>query len=858
MSGPGGSGASDTERIIFEESFEGSINGWGSRGDESISLVSGKGRDGGQVLYVSGRTGTWNGPIKDFTNTMRAGRSYKISVWAMYEEGPESLSLSISTQQDIDGEGSIYSNIGGDTLPMGTWVKMETTVTLPRSEFIVPIKLYFETAYKDDADVTADDLTSFYIDDLSITQLPPAPVPEVEEDIPALRDFIEFPLGSAMDYVNLNSSDDRHGLLRHFDAFVYGNEMKMDATQPVEGQFNFKKGDALIEYAEANGQLVRGHTLLWHSQAPRWFFVDGEGLPSKEVMLERIRTHVSTVADHYKGHIDSWDVVNEAVADDGTLRNSPYLQAVGSEEYIAEAFYAAREADPEAKLFINDYNVSFSGAKQDRLIQLVKDLKGQGVPIDGVGLQMHISLGHPPVSDVETAIERFAALGVEVQVTELDISVYANDQEGAKEADREILLNQANKYKDLFDMFTRQYEKGNLSMVMVWGLDDAHTWKNNHPVQGRPDHPLFFDKQYKAKPAYWIFVDPERLPVNIKNKNAVRVSEAVNSVDAEAWTYATPSPIVDRQGNSYGEFKLLWSDNQLQVRAEILDNTVDEQDKVTLYIEPMNEKGDKPSDSYLTMDFMRSQAEADTGESYTVLATVPVTCRLAAKMGFDLAVFDGQTQHSWNDYENLQAQSSINLGTILFKELPPVAEAKKLDGRLRIDGRMDPVWEEVEPVQIDVETQGYTLPGSQFRTLWDEEYLYVLLEIQDSLLNDSAKDFYEQDSVEIFIDQNNGKTTTYEDDDAQYRVSFRNVPSFNGGSEELFQSKTRVFAGGYMVEVAVPLTHIDPIPGHLMGFDVQINEADDSGARSGIRNWVNDTNMGYQDMSGLGVLILTE
>lgn len=351
---------------------------------------------------------------------------------------------------------------------------------------------------------------------------------EAERDpglVPLYTVYDPLRIGVAVTRPYLQPTNIHHDLLDNFNSFVLGNEMKMDAIQPTEGQFNFTAGDELIRFAAERGATVRGHTLLWHSQYPRWFFVDqvdgddtgdaaGNGTNvaaqqvSREVLLQRIEDHVTTVVSHFRGQVDYWDVVNEVVGDDGGLRDSPYFQIVGSDEFIRVAFQAAHRADPDAQLFINDYNVSQAGPKQDALYNLVRDLRADGVPIDGVGLQCHINLQSPPLLEILEAIDRFASLGVDVHVTELDVSVYSSNNESQREPDAELLEQQAARYRGLFQVFRREADRGNLQLVTLWGVADDDTWLNGRFAPGRIDYPLLFDQDLNPKPAYRAIVEP--------------------------------------------------------------------------------------------------------------------------------------------------------------------------------------------------------------------------------------------------------------------------------------------------------------------------------------------------------------
>lgn len=321
-----------------------------------------------------------------------------------------------------------------------------------------------------------------------------------------------FPLGAAVSNEDLNSQNPQHGLLRYFDIYVAGNEMKVENIQPREGVFRFEKGDALAAYAHEHHKKLRGHTLVWHSQIPAWFFqAQGTGEPaSKEELYARMERHIKETVSHYKGRIDSWDVVNEVVGDDGGPRDSPFYRIAGSYDYVLRAFQWAHEADPEAKLFMNDYNVEAPGKKQNAFYELAVWLKEQGAPIDGVGLQSHISIYWPQASDFRRTIDRFAALGLKVQITELDMSIFRyEDTAKTKTADQveECLRTQAVKYGELFTVFEEAAAAGKLDMVLVWGLSDGASWLNGFPVPGRTDYPLLFDRDYQPKSAFRSLTD---------------------------------------------------------------------------------------------------------------------------------------------------------------------------------------------------------------------------------------------------------------------------------------------------------------------------------------------------------------
>lgn len=349
--------------------------------------------------------------------------------------------------------------------------------------------------------------------------------PELPEgEIPILSKKFSFPVGAAVSRNSLNTTNPEHNLLQHFNVYVAENDMKPDGLQPTKGNFVWTNGDRLVDYAQKNQKKARGHVLIWHSQTPAWFFRGSgvEGRATKAELYANMENHIKTVMEHYKGKIDSWDVCNEVVGDDAQPRsNSSYYQIMqdsGSDdyEYVLKAFQWAREADPGSKLFLTDYGIERggSGSKQDAFYRLVTWLKGQQAPIDGVGFQGHIRIEGTGVAEFRSAIDRFSALGLKVQITELDMSIFSN-QEGqlTSKTDAEVkhlLLQQAYKYRDLFALFSEKAAQGKLDMVLLWGLSDGTSWLNTSPP-GRTDYPLLFDRTYQPKPAFWILVDPSKV-----------------------------------------------------------------------------------------------------------------------------------------------------------------------------------------------------------------------------------------------------------------------------------------------------------------------------------------------------------
>lgn len=346
--------------------------------------------------------------------------------------------------------------------------------------------------------------------------------PSVQTDIPSLAEVYAdyFPIGAAI--MPEQTEDLTAELLKkHVNMLVAENAMKPVYIQPTEGQFRFENADKLVEFAKANGMEMRYHTLVWHNQTPVWFFYDRDGNrmvdetdpekreANKKLLLERLDKYVRTVVERYKDDIKSWDVVNEVIepADPDGMRNSEWYQITGI-DYIETAFRAAREAGgPDLKLYINDYNTN-EPAKRDRLYELVKELLDRGVPIDGVGHQTHINVEWPSVDSIIESMQKFAELGLDNIVTEMDMSVYSyNDhRDYGDDVPEAVIQKQAQRYGELFAAF--RDNPGLVSAVVFWGIADNHTWLHDFPVNNRTDAPLLFDDKFQAKPAFWAVVEP--------------------------------------------------------------------------------------------------------------------------------------------------------------------------------------------------------------------------------------------------------------------------------------------------------------------------------------------------------------
>jgi len=314
---------------------------------------------------------------------------------------------------------------------------------------------------------------------------------------------------------------------KHFSSIVAENSMKPERLQPIEGEFTFSVADKFVNFGTKNNMHIHGHTLVWHSQIPSWFFKDSVGNDvERDVLIQRMKNHIQTVVGHYKGQVHSWDVVNEAISDGGGLRKSKFYEIIG-EDYLKLAFEFAHEADPDAELYYNDYLLT-NPRKRDDAVKMVSKLLSQGVKIDGIGMQGHYSLTNPTINEFEESIKAFANLGVQVMITELDVSVLplpkkdfgadiSNKLELVKDMDPykkglpdSVQTIFENRYVDLFKIMLKHSDV--ISRVTFWGVNDGQSWKNDWPVHGRTDYPLLIDRQNNPKNALRLIMDlPENL-----------------------------------------------------------------------------------------------------------------------------------------------------------------------------------------------------------------------------------------------------------------------------------------------------------------------------------------------------------
>ena len=335
---------------------------------------------------------------------------------------------------------------------------------------------------------------------------------------PSLKSALEdkFYIGTALSPWQLTGRDSMaHDVItRHFNAIVPENCMKSMYLQPREGEFRFREADAFVRFGEEYDMFVTGHCLIWHSQLPDWFFVDEAGNDvTPEVLRQRMKSHISTVVGRYKGRIKGWDVVNEAIMEDGSYRKSKFYQILG-EEFIPLAFQYAHEADPDVELYYNDYNMYFPG-KREAVCRLVRELKARGLRIDAVGMQGHVDMFGPSIEEFEASINAYAEAGVKVMITEFDMSALpspwhrsANISDTLSYEQRmnpytqglpeEVSAQWNERMKQYFQLFIDHAD--DITRVTLWGVNDGNSWRNGFPIRGRTDYPLLFDRQNRPKP----------------------------------------------------------------------------------------------------------------------------------------------------------------------------------------------------------------------------------------------------------------------------------------------------------------------------------------------------------------------
>ncbi len=313
-------------------------------------------------------------------------------------------------------------------------------------------------------------------------------------------------------------------VVKHFNSITLENSMKAALINPQPGVFNFAPADAFVAFGETHKMFIIGHTLVWHNQVPQWFFTNADGKPNtKEQQIELLRNHIKTVAGRYAGRVHAWDVVNEVIDDNGGYRPTLWVNAFGNGDTLVKyAFKFASEFAPNTELYYNDFN-AWRPAKRDGIVRMVKMLQKEGIRIDGVGIQGHWGLNYPKTTYIEAAIDAYAACGVKVMITELDVDVLPLTKEGQiigqGMSDKQFQLEEFKTFLDPYakglpdsvqQLLTKRYEelfnifygrKDKIDRVTFWGVHDGMSWKNDYPIPGRVNYPLIWDRNQQPKPA---------------------------------------------------------------------------------------------------------------------------------------------------------------------------------------------------------------------------------------------------------------------------------------------------------------------------------------------------------------------
>ncbi len=510
--------ASQQDNTGITSTFEdGGLDGWSSRsGSSTLTNTTAAAHGGTHSLLTTGRTANFDGPQINVSNKMYPGSQYNISAWVMLTPADGSNHIiNMSLQTTLGGITSFPSitPFPGITVPAdGAWHQISVNgYNMANSYDSGAASLYLQTVPS-----SGTDLVSFYTDDFQLSYVAP---PAIQTDIPSIYKSLAafFPVGAEIDTTDL-SGPHAQLLGMHFNSIVSGNDMKWSSVEGSKGNFTYSNADSEVGLAVCNGMKIRGHNLVWATgaQTPAYATGDGTNSPANQaVVTANIQEHIQNEVQHFGTNVYVWDVVNEPLdpSQPDCLAHGPFYNVLGK-SYIDVALQAARQYAPAGtKLFINDYSTTDPN-KLACLVQVVGDLRSRGIPLDGVGHEMHNAINFPPTETMVTAIDTMAEKfpGIEQQITELDMSVYNGGDTTSNYGNNippAVLAEQGWLYAQYFEAF-RQL-RGKLSAVTFWGMADDDTWLDGFPV-ARTDYPLPFNMGLQAKPAYWGIVDPKQLP----------------------------------------------------------------------------------------------------------------------------------------------------------------------------------------------------------------------------------------------------------------------------------------------------------------------------------------------------------
>ncbi len=725
-------------------------------------------------------------------------------------------------------------------------------------------------------------------------------VTSIEQNIPAWKNSITKAFGKntvaggAIMYSEISDELLMDLVEKHFNAVTFGNELKPDAMLGNALPTEFKEIEisgkrltvpAKINTVDSNAERmlkkikawndsnpknrirIRGHVLVWHSQTPEWFFhqdynpskpdADKETMTLRqEWYIREILTYFAGESSPYRDMFYGWDVVNEAVSDSsGTYRtdkeNSSWWRVFKSNEFITNAFvFANRYAPAHVALFYNDYGDT-SPTKSKGIVQLLKDVKATpGARIDGFGMQAHYGTDSFNREHFEAAARAYGAVVKNIQLTELDFQTHKGFK-NTKDEKRAELTKMAYCHKQIFDTLKKVHAEkaANVTGITTWGIIEPNSWLHAHAnVGGGADGttkqcPLLFDGNYRAKPLYWAYVDSSRLEPEVQNI-------VIEKEQGKTFATAASESIIRISGEgAEAQLYPVWDENGVTVFFKVSDKSKDSSDSVTVYVDAEGALKDKAK--VLKATASRSES-AEVSGGYEGKVFVPAAgLGISKTIGFDAKISNGAKVASYNNVNNTQEDGSRFYAKALLK--PATITISR--GSATVDGEVDAAWNSIAATKLEINLDSKV--SAEAKTMWDESNLYVLITVKDSSLDNANSNAWEQDSAEIFVDENNHKSPAYEADDKQYRINYKNVQSYNGTkcNSSNIKSAAKEIAGGYVIEAAIKWTDIKPASGTEIGIEFQINDAL-NGARIGTLSWFDATGQGYTAPSVFGTAVL--
>ena len=814
-------------------------------------------------------------------------------------------------KQEYDTTGLI-SGTSAQILEAGKWTKFEGTYKIPSGAKKVVIRILEQGDWQEPGSCI---MGKYYVANVSMKKIT-KPKPEIEENIPDWKASVTESLGNGSiagtAIMSSEISDDTLMALvkKHFNAVTFGNELKPDAlfnyqigqsvdstTITFQGKelkvpvvndkqenLDFSRADAMLDKilewnnANPNNKIrVRGHVLVWHSQTPEWFFHEdydvAKPYADKGTMNRRLEWFIFSVFDHYFGKAANgkydglfygWDVVNEAVngntyRDDKVISdasdtstsdtrhgsNSMWWRVYKSNEFIINAFkYANKYAPNDVELYYNDFGET-DNTKCEGIVKLINDVKSaDGTRLDAFGMQAHYNVDGFSAAQFKSVAKKYAQAAGKVQLTELDFKA-SSTYDGTAATRESEYTKMAYCHKNLYEAIKALKEEGaNVSGITVWGVIEPNSWLHSQSnlgggASGSAQCPLLFDGNYKAKPAYWAYVDATKLQPAIQK---VTITEAKDgNIAGETYT-------ID-QGAVQAEFIPVWDADGLTVQVKVKDTTVNDADAVTVYVDPDNSASDITPHK---VTVARTAAAAIAGGYQATVKVSMKGLKVAQQISLDVVVNNDGETGSFNDLTGKQESSSKYYAVATMK--PGIEKIPY--GTISVDADADAAWGNA--VNIPLTINKGSEASANAKVLWDDDNLYVYATVNDAVLDKTGAQTHEQDSLEVFIDEDNGKTASYGEDDKQYRINYNNGQSFNGKKclAENVKSATKTIDGGYVVEAAFKWTDIKPANGTKIGLELQINDAK-GGKRIGTLSWYDETGMGWSGSNVYGTVELT-